>query len=90
MEGEAMSWITITDDPNTLPPLDTPVFVQFKDTRFGMVVRCYNDDAEGWLWALLYEPPYIRSGKWVCDNAEFEDLDVIAWHPLPAMPEVSS
>lgn len=82
-----MSWTYITDDPATLPPLDTPVFARLKYNTYGMVVRCYSSDAEGYLWALMYEPPYVKNGKWVCDNAEFEDLDVVAWHPMPQLPK---
>ena len=82
-----MSWTTITGELDSFPPENTPVFIRLKDGRHGMAEHVYaGEDAGGYLWALMYEPPYVKNGKWVCDNSEFDDLDVVAWHPLPELP----
>lgn len=79
-----MSWTYITDDPATLPPLDTPVFVLDPKGCISLVER--TDTNDGWLWAQCYGAPHFINGKWYVLNAEFEDLNVIAWHPLPELP----
>lgn len=79
-----MNWITITDDPNTLPPLDTPVFVLDQREYASLAER--NDTPDGWLWAQCYGAPHGVKGKWYVLNAELYDIQPIAWHPLPELP----
>jgi hypothetical protein len=83
-----MSWITITDDPNTLPPLDTPVFLLTDEDNAILGER--SDTTDGWLWAHCYASPHCHKGKWYVMNAEFDDIEPIAWHPLPELPKAEA
>jgi hypothetical protein len=80
-----MKWTYITDDPNTLPPLDTPVFVLMSD---GQCLACMRSVTcgDGWLWAVAYYSPRWYKGAWQLDDAETDDVIGIAWHPLPELP----
>jgi hypothetical protein len=91
-KGFEMSWIKRTDDPATLPPLDTPVFVTDGEDWGVVAIRTWVSDGEdsGWLWAQCYGMPYwdCVNKKWDCSDAEIDDLTVTHWHALPEMVEV--
>lgn len=80
-----MSWTYITDDPATLPPMDTPVFLLTGGGQCTLYER--NDtDGDGWLWSMIYGAPYWHDGAWQLDDAETDDVIGVAWHPLPVPP----
>lgn len=81
-----MSWTYITRDPETLPPLDTPVFLLL-DEETAITGERTIPDSDGWLWAKCYGDPVFQDGKWQVDSAEIDYLQPIAWHPMPQLPE---
>jgi hypothetical protein len=86
-----MSWIEITDDLDSFPPENTPVFVCLEDGRHTMAEHVYvNEDEGGYMWARIYDVPYVHRGEWKVDNNDLEDFTVTHWHKLPDIIEAKA
>ncbi|HSG60866.1 MAG TPA: hypothetical protein VLA24_05455 [Pseudomonadales bacterium] len=82
-----MSWIKITDDPNTLPPMETPVFVIIQNGD-GMAMQRFST-FNGWHWEVCDYAPYTEEWtdhKWTCGGSTITRIEPVAWHPFPELP----
>ncbi len=88
------TWNKITDDPATLPPLDTPVFVAGGNMRYLIIQarsKVYDENSEqAWAWCVAYGIEWDdRLKKWTADNFEWgNDYQPEYWSAFPAPPEV--
>jgi hypothetical protein len=79
-----MKWTYITDDPATLPPMDTPVLVLFEDSDVWIAELAYADGVDiGWA---ICEEVKAKDGAWFCQFRQHIEMKPIAWHPLPELP----
>ena len=86
-------WHKITDDPATLPPLDTPVFVFGGNMRYPTIQarsKVYDENSNpAWAWCIAYGINWDDVlKKWIADNFEWDDdYQPEYWSAFPAPPE---
>ena len=87
-------WNKITDDPVTLPPLDTPVFVAGGNLRYPTIQarsRVYDENSNPcWAWCAVHNITW-DSGleKWTADDVDWgDDYQPEYWSAFPVPPEV--
>lgn len=87
------AWIKITDDLDTLPQLDVPVFAAGGSLRGPCIlVRSGVYDENGvpaWAWCDCYGEPYWneKEKRWaVWDSTWDDDYQPEYWHAFPAEP----
>ena len=89
-------WNKITDDPATLPPLDTPVFVFGGDLRYPAIQarsKMYDENSNPcWEWCAVYNITWDDGlKKWTADDFEWDDdYQPEYWSAFPASPEDGS
>lgn len=76
-------WINVKDQ---LPPLDEPVWIFEPPDR--IYVGCRSDSGDGWLWCDCYYTIWFDGDKWHAGDAEEEDINPVAWMPLPQPPKM--
>ena len=87
-------WNKITDDPATLPPLDTPVFVfggGLSDPTIQSRSKVYDENSNPtWAWCVAYNITWDHGlGKWTADDFQWDDdYQPEYWSAFPAPPEV--
>ena len=87
-------WHTITDDPATVPPIDTPVFVTGGSLSYPTIQsrsRLYDESSnQTWGWSVAYNMSWdCVLKKWTADDFEWDDdYQPEYWSAFPAPPEV--
>ena len=87
-------WNKITDDPVTLPPFDTPVFVTGGNLRYPTIQarsEVYDESSNpAWAWCISYGINWDDVlKKWTADNFEWDDdYQPEYWSAFPVPPEV--
>ncbi len=88
------TWHKITDDPVTLPPFDTPVFVFGGNLRYPTIQarsKVYDENSNpAWAWCVAYGINWDDGlKKWTADDFEWDDdYKPEYWSAFPAPPEV--
>lgn len=88
------NWAKITDDPETLPPLDVPVFAAGGSLFSPCIlvrseVRDHNGDTV-WAWCNSYGDVWYdtKNKRWACSDSVWDDdYQPAVWHPFPEPPE---
>ncbi len=85
------TWLKITDDPTTLPPIGEPVFTSFCDSKNIVILmrtEVLEDDEINWVWERPSEPYYQPDKKtWSAWDTEWDDdYNPTHWHPFPKDP----
>ncbi len=87
-------WHKITDDPATLPPLDTPVFVfggTLSDPTIQARSEVYDENSEPtWAWCVAYGINWDDGlKKWTADDFQWDDdYQPEYWSAFPVPPGV--
>ena len=85
-----MTWIKITNDEATLPPVGQVVFVVDIDMRPFFLVREWVDDDghDAIAWCKPYDPHYdLEQETWMTISADWDDeYNPLYWHELPHPP----
>ena len=87
-------WTKITDDPATLPPLDTPVFVFGGNMRYPTIQarsEVYDENSNpAWAWCVAYGINWDDGlKKWTADDFEWDDdYQPEYWSAFPVPPPI--
>ena len=88
------TWNKITDDPATLPPLDTPVFVfggRLSNPTIQARSKVYDENSNPtWAWCVAYYITWDDGlGKWTADDFQWaDDYQPEYWSAFPVPPGV--
>ena len=75
--------------PDTMPEEDQVVFWYDPTLTWPVWIGTYSDSGEeGLVPTKAYSEPDFYDGKWVADDAEWDDdYQPTHWHPLPELPK---
>jgi hypothetical protein len=71
--------------PETLPPLEIPVWLYLPNIN-QPIIGCRTEEEGEWFWARCYGDYWFEQNRWWTSTSEMDDLAPTHWHPLPQPP----